>query len=54
MIFLPLAAIGAIYGALQARRRKGNGFDIAQFAIGYAIAFGLIGLLATVVLDRMF
>ena len=54
MIFLTLAAIGAVYGALQARRRKGNGFDIAQYAFGYGIAFGLVGLLATVVLDRMY
>lgn len=54
MIILAAAILGAIYGALQARKRKGNGFDIAQYAVGYAIAFGLVGLVASVLLDRQF
>ena len=44
---------GALWGAWLARRRKGNGFDIAQYAAGYAIAFGLLGLFVTIFVERM-
>lgn len=54
MIVFPFALIGALYGAFLAFRRKGNTFDIAQYAVGFCIAFALIGLLASVVLDRLY
>lgn len=44
--------LGAIWGAFLARRRKGTAFDIAQYAAGFAIAFGIVGLFATVLIDR--
>ena len=52
MIVIACAFIGAIIGALTARRRKGNRLDIAQYAAGYAIAFALVGLIVTVLIDR--
>lgn len=53
MIFFPALLFGALLGALQARRRGGNGFDIAQYALVYAIIFALLGLFATIILHRM-
>lgn len=47
------AAIGAVLGALHARRRKGNGMDIAQYAAVYAIALGLVGLILNLILLRL-
>ncbi|UOA27033.1 apolipoprotein acyltransferase [Pseudosulfitobacter sp. DSM 107133] len=52
MIVIATALIGAITGGLTARRRKGNRLDIAQYAAGYAIAFALVGLVVTVLIDR--
>lgn len=53
MIVIAGVLIGAIWGGLVARRRKGNGFDIAQYAAGYGIAFGLVGLFVTIFVERM-
>ena len=52
MIVIGGALIGAILGGMTAARRKGNGFDIAQYAAGYAIAFALLGLLATILIEK--
>lgn len=53
MIVIAAALIGAILGAFTAIRRKGNGLDIAQYAAGYAMAFVVVALIATVVIDRL-
>jgi hypothetical protein len=53
MIILVSTFVGAFLGAAAARRRKGNGLDIAQYAGVYAILFALLGLFITVILDRM-
>jgi len=52
MIVIAGVVLGAIWGGLLAKRRKGNGFDIAQYAAGYAIAFGIIGLFITIFVER--
>ena len=52
MIVLGLAAIGALMGGLNAKRRNGNRKDIAQYAVGYAFAFAIVGLILTVLIDR--
>ncbi|MFG6516561.1 apolipoprotein acyltransferase [Sulfitobacter sp. 1A13496] len=52
MIALGLALIGAIIGGLTARKRGGNRKDIAQYAAGYGMAFLIVGMVATVLLDR--
>ena len=53
MIF-PLAGlfIGAVLGAIQARRKGGNGKDQAQWAVVFAMIFGVIGVFVMVLLDR--
>ncbi len=44
---------GAVWGALHAKKRGGNRMDMAQYAAVYGIIFALLGLVATVVLERM-
>lgn len=53
MIVIAGALGGAVIGGLTAKRRKGNAADIAQYAAGFAIAFGLGGLILTLLIDRM-
>ena len=53
MIILFGAVLGASIGAITARKRDGKPLDIAQYAVGYAIAFGLLGLILTIVIDRL-
>ena len=54
MIYIILGIIGALIGGVTAKRRKGAPADIAQYAVVYFIAFALVGLLLTVLLDRFF
>ncbi|WP_166434118.1 hypothetical protein [Roseovarius spongiae] len=44
---------GATWGALLARRRKGNRLDMLQYATGFGIAFGLFAFFATVIFLRI-
>lgn len=44
---------GGLIGALTAKRRGGEPADMAQYAAGYGIALGLLGLFATIFLERM-
>jgi hypothetical protein len=44
---------GALWGAMHARKQGGNRMDMAQYAAVYGIIFGLLGLVATIVLERM-
>lgn len=50
MIPLTAALAGAVWGGLLARRRHGNHLDILQYAAGFAMAFGVVGLFAGIVL----
>ena len=52
MIYIPAALIGGVIGGFTAKRRGGKGLDIAQYAAVYGIAFGLLGLILTIILDR--
>ena len=53
MIVIVAALLGAIIGGMTARKRGGNRLDIAQYAAGHALAFTVVGLIATVVIDRI-
>lgn len=53
MIILAFALGGAIWGARLARRRQGNAADMAQYAVGYAIALGLLGLFLSMIIERL-
>ncbi|SMC41149.1 apolipoprotein acyltransferase [Primorskyibacter flagellatus] len=54
MIYIIFGIIGAVIGGLTAKRRKGAAADIAQYAVVYFIAFALVGLILTLLLDRFF
>ncbi|MFA5538345.1 MAG: hypothetical protein WCZ72_08825 [Gemmobacter sp.] len=53
MIVIAGFVLGALWGAYLARRRRGNRLDMAQYAAGFGIAFALLGLFATIFLERM-
>lgn len=53
MIVIAAALIGAILGWRRAAKLGGTRRDRAQYAAGFAMAFGVLGLFATVILDRM-
>ncbi len=54
MIF-PFAglALGFLVGGTLAARRGGKRSDIVQYACVYAIIFGLIGLFALILIERV-
>ena len=52
MIVIFFGIAGALIGGLAARKRRGNRKDIAQYAVGYAMAFMIVGMIGTVLFDR--
>ena len=53
MIVILMFIAGAVTGWLVARRRQGVLLDRLQYATAFGIAFGIVGLFATVVVERM-
>lgn len=53
MIVWLAGLVGACYGGWLGWKRKGNKFDIAQYAAGFAIAFSIVGLFAAIFLNRL-
>ena len=53
MIVIAGLFIGAVLGGLTAKRRGGKRLDILQYAAIYGIAFALLGMFATIVIDRL-
>ena len=53
MIVLAGLVIGAVLGGLTAKRRGGRRLDILQYAAIYAIIFMLLGMFASIFIDRM-
>ena len=51
-MYLLSGLFGAILGVAIARKRRGKGLDMAQYAAGYGILFALIGLIITIIIDR--
>ena len=54
MDVLLVAALGAVIGGFSAKRRGGNGKDMAQYAAVFAIIFALAGLILSITYTRMF
>lgn len=53
MILIAALVIGALLGWRRASALSGNRKDRMQYAAAYALAFAALGLLATVIIDRM-
>jgi hypothetical protein len=53
MIIGAAMLFGALLGWGAARRQGGNRLDQAQYAAGFGIAMGLLGVIVTVILGRM-
>ena len=53
MIILASLILGIAIGVRTAKARKGNRLDMAQYAAGYGIAFGLLGGLITIIIERL-
>ncbi|MEM9845384.1 MAG: apolipoprotein acyltransferase [Pseudomonadota bacterium] len=53
MIVLIAGIFGGILGYTAAKKREGNRLDMAQYATGYAIAFMLLGLFLTLLVERL-
>jgi len=53
MLVIGGMVLGAIGGGLYARRHGGKPADMAQYAAGFGIALGLVGLFLTLVLDGL-
>lgn len=50
----PLAGLllGALLGAIRARKRGGKPLDLLQWAAVHAMILGLVGLFALVIIER--
>ncbi len=53
VVTLGMAILGAILGAMKARKRNGSGADMAQYAAGYGIAFALVGMIVSLIILRI-
>ena len=53
MIVIAAVIIGALLGWRRAGQLGGGRWDRVQYAAGFAVAFAVLGLFATVILDRM-
>ena len=52
MIIIAGFVLGAAYGARKARKAGGKRLDLLQYGAGFGIAFSLVGLVLTLILDR--
>ncbi len=53
MVVIGGILLGALLGALSARRRGGKPADLAQYATGFAVAFGLAAWILAIIFERL-
>lgn len=51
-MYLIIGLIGALIGAFRAKKLNGSKADMLQYAAGFGILFAVLGLVATIILDR--
>lgn len=54
MIVIASMILGALFGALKAKRRGGNRLDMAQYGGVYMIIFTIIGVFVTFAVGSFF
>ena len=52
-LVLGATLLGAVMGAMIARKGGGRPADIAQYAAGFAIAFALVGTIVVIIIGRI-
>ena len=52
MIILAAMVLGILVGSFTAKNRGGQRLDILQYGAVYGIAFALIGIFATIIIER--
>ena len=52
MIVIAGLTLGVLFGYWRASKRGGNRFDKTQYMLVHAILFGVIGIFATILMDR--
>lgn len=53
MIVIAGLILGGAFGLWRAGKRGGNTFDKIQYSLVHAILFGMLGMFATILIDRM-
>lgn len=53
MVVIGGIVLGLLLGALSARRRGGKPVDMAQYAVGFGIAFGLAAWILAIIFARL-
>ncbi|MEM7752918.1 MAG: hypothetical protein AAF230_05845 [Pseudomonadota bacterium] len=53
MIVIASGLFGIFQGYRTAKRRNGNKLDMAQYAAGFGIAFTLLGIFLTFLVERL-
>lgn len=53
MIVIGGVLLGGLIGALKARKRGGNTLDMLQYGAVYAIVFGMLSLLVSILSHRL-
>ena len=53
MIILASTLGGAIWGVMHVRKRGGTGLDMAQYGAVWGMIGGVLGVAATIALERM-
>lgn len=53
MIILGSGALGVLLGVTSAKRRKGNRLDMAQYGAAYGIAFTILGMFLSILIERL-
>jgi hypothetical protein len=52
MIILASMVLGILIGSFTAKNRGGRKLDILQYGTVYGIAFTLVGVFATIIIER--
>lgn len=53
MVVIVAFLVGAVFGALRAKKRGGNKLDMAQYGAVYGIALALIATFLTIMITRV-
>ena len=53
MIIIACFLLGAVYGARKALKSGGKRLDALQYGAGFGIAFAVLGVFVTLMIDRM-